>query len=36
MRTRAMVCGVVGGALTLIAAVAALLTGGVDTVIVGA
>ena len=36
MRTRAMVCGVVGGALTLIAAFAALLTGGVDTVIVGA
>jgi hypothetical protein len=36
MRTRATACGVVGGALALIAAVAALLTGGADTVIVGA
>jgi hypothetical protein len=36
VRTRAIACGVVGGALALIAAVAALLTGGADTVIVGA
>jgi hypothetical protein len=33
---RTTACGVVGGAATLIAAVAALLTGGPDTVIVGA
>jgi hypothetical protein len=31
-----MACGVVGGVLTLIAAVAALVTGGPDTAIVGA
>jgi hypothetical protein len=36
MRTRAIACGVVGGAVALIAAVAALLTGGADTVIIGA
>jgi hypothetical protein len=36
MGTRATACGVVGGGLALIAAVAALLTGGADTVIVGA
>jgi hypothetical protein len=36
VRTRAIACGFVGGALALIAAVAALLTGGADTVIVGA
>lgn len=36
MRTAAMACGLAGGALALIAAVVALLTGGADTVIVGA
>jgi hypothetical protein len=36
MRTSAIACGVVGGALALIAAVVALLGGGADTVIVGA
>jgi hypothetical protein len=36
MRMRATACGVGGGALSLAAAVTALLTGGPDTVIVGA
>jgi len=36
MRTRVIACGVAGGVLALIAAVAALLTGGPDTAIVGA
>jgi hypothetical protein len=35
-RTRVTACGVVGGALALIAAAVALRTGGADTVIVGA
>ncbi|HEY8800988.1 MAG TPA: hypothetical protein VIM20_10360 [Candidatus Limnocylindrales bacterium] len=36
MRTRVIACGVVGGALALIASVVALLNGGTDTAIVGA
>jgi hypothetical protein len=36
MRTSVIACGVGGGVLALIAAVAALLTGGADTAIVGA
>lgn len=36
MRTRVIACGVVGGAMALIAAVVALFAGGADTVIVGA
>lgn len=36
MRTRVIACGVGGGALVLIAAVVALLSGGADTAIVGA
>jgi hypothetical protein len=36
MGTRATACGVVGGGLALVAAVAALLAGGADTAIVGA
>jgi hypothetical protein len=36
MRTRVVACGVVGGVLTLIAAVVVLLAGGADTAIVGA
>jgi hypothetical protein len=36
MRTSGIACGVAGGALALIAAVVALLTGGADTAIVGA
>ena len=36
MRTRVTACGVVGGALALIAAVVALRNGGADTVVVGA
>lgn len=36
MRMRVIACGVAGGALALIAAVVALVTGGADTAIVGA
>jgi hypothetical protein len=36
MRIRVIACGVVGGALALIASVVALLTGGPDTAIIGA
>src|SRR5664279_2798186 len=36
MHARVTACGVVGGALALIAAVVGLLTGGADTTIVGA
>lgn len=36
MHTRVTACGVVGGALILIAAAVALLAGGADTVTVGA
>jgi hypothetical protein len=36
MRARVTACGVVGGALALIAAVVALLTGGADTATIGA
>lgn len=36
MRTGVIACGVVGGALALLASVVALLTGGADTAIVGA
>jgi hypothetical protein len=36
VRTPVIACGVVGGALALIAAVVALLSGGADTVVVGA
>jgi hypothetical protein len=36
MRTRVMLCGVVGGVLALIASVGALLSSGPDTAVVGA